>query len=151
MAAGAWSVYNLSKKKIGNGTINLASTVFRISLHTSASNANTATLGVFNSVNNEVTEAAGAYSSSGKTLTGETWTVDPTSATKYKFDFDDVVWTATSNAINNIKFAVVWLSAATSAGRHLLCRSQLTTAQFNLSVGNTLTLQINSAGCITLQ
>jgi hypothetical protein len=148
MAAGAWTVYNLAKKKIGNGSISLASTAFRITLHTSASNANTATLGVYNSVNNEVTEANG-YSSSGKALANEVWTVGA-SAAQYKFDADDVVWTGTGGSIANIKFAVIWLSAAASANRHLLCRSQLTTSQFTLASGNTLTLQMNSSGILTL-
>jgi hypothetical protein len=148
MAAGAWTVYNLAKKKIGNATLSLASTVFRISLHTSASNANTATLGVYNSLTNEVAEGNG-YSSSGKALTSEVWTVGA-SAGSYKFDVDDVIWTGTGGAINNIKFAVIWLSAAASANRHLLCRSQLTSSQFNLSSGNTLTIQMASAGVLTL-
>jgi hypothetical protein len=148
MAAGAWAVYNESKKKIGNGTISLAATVFRITLHTSASNANTATLSIYNELNNEVSEGNG-YSSSGKALANEVWTVGA-SAGQYKFDADDVVWTATGGAINNIKIAAIWLSAAASANRHLLCRSVLTSTQFNLSSGNTLTLQMNSAGILTL-
>lgn len=148
MAAGAWTVYNLAKKKIGNGTLSLASTVFRITLHTSASNANTATLGVYNSVNNEVAEANG-YSSSGKALANEAWTVGA-SAGQYKFDADDVVWTGTGGTIPNIKFAVIWLSAAASANRHLLCRSQLTSSQFTLAQGNTLTIVMNASGILTL-
>lgn len=148
MAAGAWAVYNLAKKKIGNASLSLASTVFRVTLHTSASNANTATLGVYNSVTNEVSEANG-YSSSGKGLANEVWTVGA-SAGQYKFDADDVVWTGTGGAIANIKFAVIWLSAAASANRHLLCRSQLTTSQFTLSSGNTLTLAMNASGILTL-
>ena len=148
MSAGAWTVYNLAKKKIGNGSLSLASTVFRITLHTSASNANTATLGVYNSVTGEVTEANG-YSSSGKAMTTEVWTVG-TSAGQYKFDADDVVWTGTGGAIANIKFAVIWLSAAASANRHLLCRSQLTSAQFTLASGNTLTIVMNASGILTL-
>ena len=141
-------MYNLAKKKIGNASLSLASTVFRITLHTSASNANTATLGVYNSVTSEVTEANG-YSSSGKALTSEVWTAGA-SAGQYKFDADDVVWTGTGGTIPNIKFAVIWLSAAASANRHLLCRSQLTTAQFTLASGNTLTLQMNASGILTL-
>jgi hypothetical protein len=148
MAAGAWTVYNLAKKKIGNASLSLASTAFRVSLFTSASNANTATLGVISSVDNEVTEANG-YSSSGKALTGEVWTVGA-SAGQYKFDADDLVWTGTGGAISNIKFAVIWLSGASAGGRHLLCRSQLSTSQFSLSSGNTLTLSLNSAGILTL-
>lgn len=148
MAAGAWTVYNLAKKKIGNSTLNLSSTAFRITLHTSASNANTATLGVYNSVNNELSEANG-YSSSGKAFTNEVWT-QGTSAGQYKFDADDVFWSANGGAISNIKFAVIWISAAASANRHLLCRSQLSTSQFNLASGNRLTIQMNSAGILTL-
>ena len=148
MAAGAWTVYNLAKKKIGNATLSLASTVFRVSLFTSASNAATATLGVISSVTNEVSEANG-YSSSGKSLTGEVWTVGA-SAGQYKLDADDVVWTGTGGAISNIKFAVIWLSGASAGGRHLLCRSQLSTSQFTLSSGNTLTLAMNASGILTL-
>jgi hypothetical protein len=148
MAAQAWGIYNLSKKKIGNTSINLAATTYRITLHTSASNAATFTLGVYNSVTGEVTEANG-YSSSGKALTSEVWTVGA-SAKQYKFDCDDPIWTATGGTIPNIKLAVIYLSAAATANRHLLCRASLTSAQFTLSSGNTLTLQMNSAGVFTV-
>ena len=149
MAAQAFKIYNLSKKKIGNTSLNLAATVFRMTLHTSASNAATLTLGVYNSVTNEVAEANG-YSSSGKALTSEVWTVGA-SAKSYKFDFDDVVWTGTGGTIPNIKFACVWISAAASANRHLLAFCSLTSAQFTLAQNNTLTLQINALGCFTMQ
>lgn len=148
MAAQPWKVYNLSKKKIGNATLSLASTVFRITLHTSASNAATLTLGVYNSLNNEVTEANG-YSSSGKTLTSERWTVGA-SAKQYMFDVGDILWTATGGAISNIKFAAIWLSAAASVNRHLLCHASLTSSQFTLAQNNTLTLQMASTGVLTL-
>jgi hypothetical protein len=148
MAAQPWKVYNLAKKKIGNTSLNLASTAFRITLHTSASNAATLTLGVYNSVTNEVTEANG-YSSSGKACTSEVWTVGA-SAKQYKFDVDDVVWTGTGGAIANIKFAVLWISAASTVNRHLLAFCSLTSAQFTLAQNNTLTLQMNSAGVLTL-
>ncbi len=148
MAAGAWTVYNLAKKKLGNATINLATNNFRCTLHTSASNANTATLGVYQSVTNEVTEANG-YSSSGKALTTRIWTVGA-SAGQYKFDTDDVFWSANAGTIPNIKFAVISVSAAATANRHLLCRSQLSASQFTLSAGNRLTIQMNAAGVLTL-
>lgn len=148
MAAQAWKIYNLAKKKIGNSTLNLASTVYRMTLHTSASNAATLTLGVYGSLTGEVASGNG-YSTSGKALTGEVWTVGA-SAKQYKFDVDDITWTGTGGAINNIKFAVIWLSGASANGRHLLAVASLTSNQFNLSSGNTLTLQINSAGVFTL-
>jgi hypothetical protein len=149
MSAQAFKIYNLAKKKIGNATLSLASTVYRMTLHTSASNAATLTLGVYASLTNEVTEANG-YSSSGKALVNEVWTVGA-SAKSYKFDFDDVIWTGTGGTIPNIKFAVVWISAAATANRHLLATASLTSAQFTLSQNNTLTLQINSLGCFTMQ
>jgi hypothetical protein len=148
MAAGAWTVYNEAKKYIGNATISLAATVFRVTLHTSASNAATATLSQYSELTGEVTEANG-YSSSGKALTGEVWTVG-TSAGQYKFDADDFFWSGNGGAISNVKFAVIWLSAATTAGRKLLCRSQLSTSQFSISSGNRMTVQLNAAGILTL-
>lgn len=146
MAAGAWVVYNKSKKNIGAALLNL-STAKRMTLHTSASNANTATLSAYSELTGEVTEANG-YSSSGKSLTSILWTVG-TSAGQYMFDVADVVWTGTGGAIANIKFAVISNVSGGAAGK-LLCRSQLTTSQFALSIGNTLTLQINTAGVLTL-
>jgi len=148
VAAQAWKVYNLAKKKIGNGTISLASTAWHLQLHTSASNAATLTLGVISSVTSEVTSGNG-YSSSGKALTSEVWTVGA-SAKQYKFDVGDVIWTATGGAISNIKFAVMWLSGASANARHLLCNASLTSSQFTLAQNNTLTLQIASTGVLTL-
>jgi hypothetical protein len=133
MAAGAWTVYNLAKKKIGNATLSLASTAFRVSLFTSASSgAGNSARGVISSIDDEVTSGNG-YSSSGKAMTGEV-----------------VVWTASGGSIANIKYAVIWLSGASAGGRHLLCYSQLTSSQFTLSSGNTLTLQMNASGVLTL-
>lgn len=146
MAAGAWSVYNEAKKYIGNATLRL-DTAKRITLHTSASNANTATLSIYSELTGEVTEGNG-YSSSGKALSTIAWTVGA-SAGQYKFDADDVVWTGTGGSIANIKFAVISNTSGGASGK-LLCRSQLTSAQFTLASGNTLTLAMNSAGILTL-
>ncbi len=73
MAAGAWTFYNKAKKYIGNGTLKL-DTAKRITLHTSASNANTATLSIYSELTNEVSSGNG-YSSSGKSLASITWPV----------------------------------------------------------------------------
>lgn len=148
MAAGAWTFYNEAKKYIGSAVINLASGNFRIQLHTSASNAATATLSVISSVSNEVTEANG-YSSSGKALANRVWTVGA-SAGQYKFDADDVFWSANGGTIPNIKHAVIWLSGASAGARKLLVRSQLSTSQFTLSSGNRMTLQMAATGIFTL-
>jgi hypothetical protein len=149
MAAQAWKFYNLAKKKIGNGSISLASTVMRMSLVTSASNFATRTLGTFASLTNEIADRGAAYSTSGKSMTGEVWTVGA-SAQQYKWDADDIVWTATVTSIANIKGAVIWVSGASAGARHLVAFASLTSNQFTLAIGNTLTVQINSNGIATL-
>ena len=148
MAAQAWTVYNLSKKKIGNATIDLSATTYRIALYKSSSNFATLTHSVQNQLSNEV-DSANGYTLSGKAMASEVWTVGA-SAKQYKFDADDVVWTATGGNITSIKGAVIWVSAAASADRHVLCFSSLTSAEFTLSIGNTLTIQMNASGILTL-
>lgn len=138
MAAGAWTFYNEAKKYLMTGDIDLNAATLRMTLHTSASNANTATLSTIGSVNNEVTESNG-YSSSGKALT-YTFTVGA-SASEYRLDATAVIWTATGGNIANVKFAVISV-----AGGKLLCRSQLSTSQFTITTGNTLTITPDALG-----
>lgn len=148
MSAQAWKIFNKAKKKIGNGSINLAATVYRLTLHTSASNFATLTLSTYASLTNEVSEANG-YSSSGKALTSEVWTVGA-SAKQYKFDADDQFWSANGGSISAIKGAVIWLSAASANGRHVLATASLTSTAFALAAGNRLTIQMNASGIFTL-
>ena len=143
MAATAWTLYDKAKKKLGNGTIQLGVNVFKMQLHTSASNASTSTLSTAASVTNEVANGNG-YTTGGKSCASPTWTVGA-SASQYRFDSDDLVWTATGGNIANVKFAVV----KNSAGQALMW-SRLTTAQFTLTQNNTLTVQINANGYFTL-
>ena len=143
MAATAWTLYNKAKKKLANGTIKLGVDIFKMQLHTSASNASTATLSTAASVTGEVANGSG-YATGGKSCASPTWTVGA-SAGQYRFDSADLVWTATGGNIANIKFAVV----KNSAGQALMW-SRLTTAQFTLTINNTLTVQINVNGYFTL-
>jgi hypothetical protein len=144
MAAQAWELYNKAKKKIGLGTIVLGATnIFKIQLHTSASNASTLTLSTAASVDNQVANGNG-YTTGGKSAGSPVWTVGA-SAKQYKFDTADVTWTASGGTIPNIKFAVV----KTSSGQ-ALCKSKLTTAQFTLASGNSLSIVMNSAGLFTM-
>jgi hypothetical protein len=145
MAAQAWKINYEAKKKIGNSTLNLASTAYRISLYKSSSNFATGSLSVYSELTNEVASGNG-YSSSGKALTGEVWTVGANAST-YKFDVDDPIWTATGGNITSIMGAVIWNS---STGTFILCRASLTSSVFTLSSGNTLTLQMNSSGVFTM-
>jgi hypothetical protein len=143
MAASAFTFYNKAKKYIGNGTLVLGTTAFKLKLTTSASNASTFTLSTFASVTGEIS-ATGGYVANGKALTTMVWTVGA-SAKQYKFDADDLVFTASGASLNNIKFGVVGVS-----GGKAMIWSKLSTSQFTVTTGNTLTIQMNAAGLFTL-
>ena len=149
MAAQAWKVYNRAKYHIGAGNLKLSNTTFRLSLVTSASNFATATMSTFASLTNEIADGNG-YSTSGKALTGETW---GTGASAGQYKFDATAWgpyTATGGNIANIKAAVIWQSGASAGSRYLLCYASLTSSQFTLNSGNTITITPASGGILTL-
>lgn len=147
MAATAYQMYNRAKRKMAAGTINLTAGIPKQALFTSASNASTKTLSILSQVTNQVANGNG-YTTGGKTLSGVAWTTGA-SAGQIKFDSNDPLWTATGGNIANIKFAVVHFSAGAASG-HLLCWTRLSTAQFTVSQGNTLTVRQPSAGLFTL-
>lgn len=141
MAAQAFKLYNRAIRKLGAGTIALPGAV-RVALVGSAGNFATKTLSLFGSQTDQVTEANG-YSSSGKALASEVWTAGA-SAGQIKFDAADPIWTATGGAINSIKACVLFMSGASAGLCHNLAYASLTSSAFNLSSGNTLTLQFNA-------
>jgi hypothetical protein len=147
MAAQAFKIYNQAKKKLMAGTTSLPG-AYKIALVKSTSNFAVLTLGGYHSITNEVANGNG-YATGGQALTGEAWTVG-TTATQYKFDAADVVWTGTGGAIGSIMACVIYASAAASAGRHLIAYASLTATAFTLASGNTLTVQFNAAGIFTL-
>ena len=153
MAAGAWKVFNRAKKYVGNGTLSLSATTFRMCLATSASNLKTSAsakpLMNRTSLTGQVTSTLGCPVL-GKALAGEVWTTGA-SAGQIKFDVDDLVFTATTSAIANIKYAVIFLTGASAGAQKLVCYSTLTTSQItSLAIGNTLTVQMASGGVLTL-
>ena len=148
MAAGAWVIYNEAKKYLMDGSIDLDGDTWHLSLYTSASNAATATLSVISEVTNEVTSGNG-YSSSGKALTGVTWATGA-SASEMRFDCTALIFTASGGTIPNVKFAVIWKLGASAGARKLLCYSQLSTSQFTIGTGNTLTITPSANGIFEL-
>jgi len=149
MAAGAWTFYHLAKKHLMDGSIDLDTDTFRMGLYTSASNAlSAANLSVVGSVTGEVTEGFG-YSSSGKALTGVTWGTGA-SASEMRFDSTAVVWSASGGNIANVKYAVISKVGASAGARKLLCYSQLSSSQFTVTSGNTLTVTPSANGIFEL-
>lgn len=150
MAATAWEFYNEAKKKLGQNTngIRLDSGIFKMSLHTSASDASVRTQSILSEVSGEIV-AQGGYVAGGRTIAGVSWTVqgDPSSA---KWDATDLVFTASGANLSNVKYAVIHYSVGAATSGYLLCWSKLSTSQFSVTSGNTLTIQFAAAGIFTL-
>ena len=148
MAATAWTFYNDAKKKIGNGTILLDAGIWKMILATSASNASTTTISITSQVTGQLA-VAGGYAAGGRTIAGVAWTTagDPSSV---KWDATDLVFTASGANLSNVKFAVIHNSVGAVTSGHLLVWSRLSTAQFSVTSGNTLTVQFAAAGIFTL-
>ncbi len=151
MAAGAWTFYLKAKRNIGTAQLNLitAAAKFRMTLHTSASNAATNTLSTYGSVTSQVSNANG-YTTSGK-LFNNVWTTGA-SAGQYRFNTTTIgtFWSATGGTITGVKFAVIWTSGASAQAKKLLVFSQLSTAAFNVTTGNRLTISPAATGIFNL-
>jgi len=150
MSVGAWTFYNTFRKKLGKKIIDLSADAFMIALFKSASNAATLTLSTLGSVTNEIS-ATGGYAVHGRSVINRIWTVGA-SAKQFKFYASAPVFTASGAALNNIKFAVLHdNTVGASAGlRPLVAFCQLSTAQFTISSGNTMSIVNPAAGIFTL-
>lgn len=144
MAATAFTLYNKAKFNIGNGTIVLGTSPCKLKLCTSAASttANALTVSLLTSITPEIS-ARGGYVAGGRALATLAWAVGA-SAKSYKFDADDVIFTASGSSLINVKYAII--GASTAAGVRALCFSKLSTAQFTVTSPNTLTIQFNALG-----
>jgi len=150
MAAAAWAVYNKFKEYVMDNTIDIDGDIFMLALYTSASNAATTTLSLRSQITNEVANANG-YSTGGKTASAPTWGTGA-SAGEMRFDATATIWSASGGNIVDAKFAVLYdQSTGASAGaQKLIAQSQLSTAQFTITSGNTLTVTPSANGIFEL-
>lgn len=150
MAASAWAFYNQFRRYSMDGTIDLDTDTFRMQLHTSASNAATLTNSIRSQITNEVASGNG-YAQGGKTIAGVTWSTGA-SAGQMRFDATALIWSASGGTIANVRYAVIYdESTGTSAGnRKLVANSALSTAQFSITDGNTLTVTPSANGIFQL-
>ena len=150
MAAGPWTFYQTAKKHLCDGSIDLDTDTFQMSLYTSASNAasSLATVSAAGSLTGEVANGFG-YATGGKAIPAVTW-AQGASVGEVRFDSTQVVWSAAGGDINNIKYAVVWKAGPSAAARKVVMYSQLSTAQFNVTSGNTLTITPSANGYFEL-
>ena len=150
MSVQAFKFYNRAKHNI-SGTINLGSTSFFAHLITSAGNFATATISTLGSLTGEVT-ALNGYAKSGKALTSVTWSTGA-SAAQQKFTAASFQWKASGGSIANVKGLVLVGQTGASAkatANKLLCYCSLSSGQFTISSGNTLTITPNANGIFTL-
>lgn len=154
MAATAWAFFNSAKKRIGQSGaagIRLDAGVPKLSLRTDSALLSTSASARIHStlasIGGEIV-AQGGYVAGGRALGNVAWTTagDPASI---KWDASDLVFTASGAALSNVKYAVIHFSTAAASG-YPLCWSKLSTAQFSVTSGNTLTIQFATAGIFTL-
>ncbi len=140
MATSAWRFYRIMKSRLFDGSIDLNTSVFTMHLYTSQGGAwggtglDTSTSA---SLSSQLTEGAGGYLTAGITLLQLTMTQSGSVGT---WDVSDVVFTASGSDMSDVKFAVIKHSGLP------VCYSELSTAGFNVSSGNTLTIQIAASG-----
>jgi len=147
MAASAWIIFDRAKHYIGEGTIDLSGGEFRISLHGTLASTNlTGDITIKSSVGTEA--SGGGYAAGGQSLSTPLWT-DGASAGEQKWDATDPIMTASASALDGVRYAVIATSVTATSGI-LLCYAALSTAEFSVSSGNTLTIQMNSNGIFTL-
>src|SRR5262252_5024785 len=137
MAAGPWTFYQTAKKHLCDGSVDLDTDTFMMSLYTSASNAaaSLATVSAAGSLTGEVANGFG-YATGGKAIPAVTW-AQGASVGEVRFDSTQVVWSATGGDINNIKYAVVWKAGPSAAARKVGSYPHLSPAQSNVTSGKT--------------
>jgi hypothetical protein len=124
MAAGPWTIYNAAKRLLMDGSIDLDTDSYKLSLFTSASNATNLSLSTLGSVSNEAT---------GLNYVPQPLTValgQGASAGQQRFNAANVVF---DGPITNMKFAVIWKVGVSAGAQKLLCVTQLSAAAFSLS------------------
>lgn len=147
MAAQAWKVFREAKKNFGSADINLSTGTFKMCLIKSGAtmlSANSSASTWASLKTDGVTEFAdlGGYSTSGIAMTTVSWT---RSGTTIKFDCANLSLSA-SATLSSIRAAVI----REDTGDNVVAYSSLSTAAFDLSSGNKLTITINDSGIFTL-
>ena len=147
MAASSFTVFREAKKGLADGSINLSSGVYKLVLIRSGAtmlSANTSATTWAELKTEGVTEVAeaGGYSSSGENLANVSWT---RSGTTIKFDAQDWSLSVTADLLS-IRACLI----RESLGDNILCYASLSTAAFDLSSGNKLTIAFDAAGIFTL-
>lgn len=151
MAASAWKITGRAKRKLGRGDFTLHTGVFRMALHrTSASqllsrSRSVGGISVWSQLVGQIS-VRGGYQSSGRSIPGFKWSTGANNSTlKFYWTTTGIVFTASGSALNNIRYAVIRNSTGAGDGA-VLAYAALSSSQFSISSGNTLSVLPNSTG-----
>ena len=144
------TVYNSLKLFLLDGTLDLNTNTFKVTLHSSAYTPNAATHSVLAHTTGELATANG-YTNGGKLLVNPSLT---NSLGTVKWNADNLVWTASSGSIV-ARYAVIsaigTLNGTTNPLIAYITLNDNGGAQdVTVTDGNTLTLQWNTNGILTL-
>jgi hypothetical protein len=145
--AASITFYQSFREYLGDGTIDLDTDTFKVTLHTSTYTPNAGTHTVYADLTNELSTASG-YTNTGAALGSVTWTRSGATVT---FDAADTVWTASGGTIT-ARYAVIRKDGTANAIVSPLVAYILldtTPADVSATTGNTLTLQWNASGIFT--
>jgi hypothetical protein len=132
------------REYMADGTIDLNSDAFKVTLHSSAFTPNAATMSVYADLTNELATANG-YTSGGLALGTPTWVRSTVTVT---FDGVDSVWNAVGGSIA-ARYAVIRKSGTANARVDPLIAYILldtTPADVTAGAGNPLTIAWNASG-----
>ena len=148
MAAGAFTLFNIAKKKLADGTFDLDTQTFKAALCTSsqvlgATFAGASTDCRYADLTGELTTANG-YTAGGVTLASVTWTRSTGTVT---FDANDAAWTLTGAGVT-YKYVVIY---ADNTNDDLLGFVDADTGGGSISpAAGSHTIQWNASGLFTL-
>ena len=156
MAVGAFKLFWHGKKNISlTSGIVLGTTTLQAHFFKSAGASQPAlyALSTLGSVKTYCTEVASAnnYTTAGKAVTGNYWSVQASGTVK--FTVAAFVQTATGGNVTSLKLLAIVAqtgASAKAATNKVLCFSTLSTASFQISQNNTLTITPNTAGVFYL-
>jgi hypothetical protein len=148
MAATAWRVYREFKDALGEELVNLETDTIKCALFLEASNCGNvalATAQYATLTSQHANQGAPGYETGGKTV-ATTWTQTAGTAT---LGCANPSWVATGGSIL-ARFAVLYSDTAANKDLIAYCIMDSTPADVTCTVGNTLTIEINASGVITL-
>lgn len=146
--AASLTFYQSFREYVADGTIDLDTDTFKVTLHSSSYTPNAGTHTVYADLTNELSTASG-YTNGGDALGSVQWTRSGGTVT---FDAADTIWTASGGSIT-ARYAVIRKDGTANAiVSPLICYILLDTtpADVTATTGNTLTLQWNGSGIFTL-